>query len=109
FSPVSIARLRALARIFARGLADVLARPCRLPLRGCSFGDTHLFSYALANQSRPNAAEDRVKVERSSRRLLNALARNAALSPDICAFGAQLWRRPAAAGRSTVCDLKRAD
>src|SRR6266436_6833644 len=57
FSPVWTARLCALACIFTGRLAHVLARVCWFALPRDPFGDTYLFSYALADWSRPNAAQ----------------------------------------------------
>ena len=57
-SPVSTARLRALARIFTRRLAHLLARIYWFALPRRSFGDHCLLSHAPADQPRQNSAED---------------------------------------------------
>ena len=49
FSSVSIARLRALACVFTRYLAHVLACLSWFALLGSSFGNIHLFSHAFAH------------------------------------------------------------
>ena len=64
FRQFRTARLRALACVFAGYLAYVLARVCWFALPCHSFGDHCLFSHALADQPRPNAAEKSMKVER---------------------------------------------
>ena len=49
FSSVWTGRLRALACIFTRRLAHLLACVCRFALPRRAFGDRYLFSYALAD------------------------------------------------------------
>ena len=84
-SPVSTARLRALACVFARDLAYVLARPYWFGVPFCSLCDHYLFSHAPPDQSREGNAEKSMKVERlvSTRWQRMRLCRQ-----DICAFGA---------------------
>ncbi len=74
-SPVSTARLRALACIFTGYLAYLLARLCRIPLPIGSLGDHYLFSHAVADQPRQGDADKSVKMERI---VLNALAMESA-------------------------------
>ena len=64
FSPVSIARLRALACVFTGHLAHLLAGIYWFALRRRSFRNIYLFSHAVADQPRQNSAEDSMKVER---------------------------------------------
>lgn len=49
FSPIWTARLRPMACIFTRRLARILARLRRFTLPRDPFGDTYLFSYAIAD------------------------------------------------------------
>ena len=58
FSPVSTARLRALACVFTRYLAHLLARVYWFALPCHSLRDHCLFSHAPADQPRQNTAED---------------------------------------------------
>ena len=58
FSPFWFARLHALARVFARRLACLLARFYWFSLPGRSLGDHCLFSHAPVDQPRQNSAED---------------------------------------------------
>ncbi len=89
FSPVWTARLHALACIFTRGLAHILAGVCWLHVPRGSFGNHYLFSHAVTAESRSDAAEEGVKASgnMSPRQLLNALANHAALPANACAFG----------------------
>src|SRR5262249_8315683 len=62
-SPVSTARLRALARLFTRHLAHLLAGVPWFVVRVRSVGDICLFSYAFADQPRSHTAEGLNNVE----------------------------------------------
>lgn len=72
-SPVSTTRLRALARIFAGGLAHILASICWFALRRHPFGDIYLLSHALTDQPCPDTTKSKLEfchVERSETALI---------------------------------------
>ena len=88
FSPVWTARLHALACIFTRGLAHILAGVCWLNVPRGSFGNHYLFSHAVTVESRSDAAEEGVSQRGTvAEAILNALANHAALPANACAFG----------------------
>ena len=64
FSPVWTARLRALACIFTRRLAHILAGVCWLHVPRGSFRDHYLFCDAVTVESRANATEYRMSPAR---------------------------------------------
>ena len=75
-SPVSTTRLRALARIFAGGLAYILASICWFALRRHPFGDIYLLSHALTDQPCPDTTKSKLEfceVERSETSLTGFL------------------------------------
>ena len=59
-SAVWTTRLHALACVFTRRMADVLARVCWLPVSGGSFSNRHLFCNAVTGEPGPDATEDEV-------------------------------------------------
>lgn len=63
-SSISIARLRALACVFTRRLAHLLAGIRWFALRRRPFGNIYLFSHAVADQPGADAAGKRLTVER---------------------------------------------
>jgi hypothetical protein len=64
FSPISAARLRALACFFTRCVAYILACLRRFVVRRDPLGGNHLCFDAVADQSSPNTREKRLMVER---------------------------------------------
>src|SRR4029450_13859380 len=80
FSPVWVARLHALERIFARRLAHLLARLYWFALPGHSLRDHCLFSHAPADQPRADAAEESLRWKALSS---TRWQRKAALASDL--------------------------
>jgi len=78
FSRVSTARLCALACVFTRHLAYLLARLYWFAFPGRSLRDHRLCSHAAADQPRQNTAEDSMMMERIVLKIRNGAAPRAA-------------------------------
>ena len=85
FSPVSIARLRALACVFTGNLAHLLARVYWFALPFYSFRDHCLFSDAPPDQPRQSNAGQSMKVETVAAATPQRVGRE--MRANICAFG----------------------